>query len=356
MKIILFAVFFSLFLIPSRAYSQAPDSLGVYSFVPEQPAFKGGDEALYKFINDNIQYPADALHEKKSGKILVRVVIDEEGEVNSIKAIRGVCPSLDSEAMRVISLTSGKWTSGKIAGKPVKAYKFIPVNFKIDTTTNEIVSQKVEFIGGDSAFLLFVKANVKIPRIIVEANLWADSRVAVTIDSSNQITSTIPGPGQKDLNKEAIRLIKLTQGKWYCSNKHSDLTKVVTIHFTKELISPDGKNIITMPNEDIIGIATDRDPAFSKAHDAYIQKDYPTALSLFQDCIDKNPDYRAARMMHAMILALMGRLENACDELNKLSHENVGGARIQKFYQAICLDKYEKKDPSHVMIIVSRLF
>jgi len=294
------------------------------------------------------------LREKKSGKILVRIVIDEKGDLSGIKTIRGVYPSLDGEAIRVLSLTSGKWESGKLSGKAVKTYKFIPVNFKIDTTTNEDVSQKIEFIGGDSAFLSFAKANVKIPRIIVEANLWADSRVAVTIDSSNQITSTIPGPGQKDLNKEAIRLIKLTQGKWYCSNKHSDLTKVVTIHFTKELISPDGKNIITMPNEDIIGIATDRDPAFSKAHDAYIQKDYPTALSLFQYCIDKSPDYRAARMMHAMCLALLGRLENACDELSRLVQENIGGTQIRNFNQKVCLAKYEMRYPSRVRVKVTR--
>ena len=355
MKIILFVICFSLSLIPSELYSQAPDSLGVYSFVPEQPAFIGGDEALYKFINDSIQYPADALKEKKSGKVLARIVIDEKGEISAIKAFRGVCPSLDDEAIRVISLTSGKWESGKLSGKAVKTYKFIPVNFKIDTTADEIESQKMEFIGGDSAFFAFIKNNVQIPQIVAEADLWADSKIAVSFDSSNKITNIISGPGQQDLNDEAIRLIKLTQGYWKRINlnkKIKNITTVVTIHFTKSLIAPKGKNIVS--KEEVIHLATSikRDPLFKRAHDKYLEKDYSNALPLFEECIEKNHEYIASRFMRALCLSLLGRLENACHDLNWLVENNVKGENIEPMRQAICINKYLTPNPQGAKVIV----
>ena len=343
------------------SYSQTPDSIGVYSFVPVAPVFKNGEQALFQLIHDSIQYPADALREHKSGKVQLKFIINENGDVSEVKAIRGICPSLDAEAIRVVSLTSGKWESGKISDKAIKTYKYLPITFTIDTTADEAESQKMEFIGGDSAFFSFIKKNVQIPRIVAEANLWTDAKILVTFDSTNHITraTSISINGQKDLINEGIRLVNLTEGKWSRTSpkkNYGPLTKLVTVNFTKDLIAPQGKNLIIIPNEDIVEIANNYDPAFRSAFDAYIAMDYPTALSLFEKCLEKNPDYRAARMEHAICLALMGRLDNACDEFNKLSHENIGGMRIQKFYQLICLEKYETKDPSHVRVLINRYF
>jgi protein TonB len=92
--------------------------------IEKKPEFPGGGEqALMKWIVQNIQYPQIAKDMGIKGKVFVQSVTNAE-------IIRGVDPSLDKEALRVVK-SMPKWKPGEQRGKPVKVSFQIPINFTL---------------------------------------------------------------------------------------------------------------------------------------------------------------------------------------------------------------------------------
>jgi TonB family protein len=102
-----------------------------FAVVEQKPSFPGGDTALLSFISKNINYPADAKDSGIEGKVYVQFVIDRNGDVKNVSILKGVCPVLDIEAMRVIKMLP-RWEPGKQRGKTVEVSYLIPINFKMD--------------------------------------------------------------------------------------------------------------------------------------------------------------------------------------------------------------------------------
>ena len=99
----------------------------------EQPEPKGGMAGMYNFIQRKMKYPEDARLNKIEGKVYVGFIVDEEGKIPSenIKIEKGLYPSLDEEAMRLVSILP-KWKPGKdINGDPVKVRMIISIIFKL---------------------------------------------------------------------------------------------------------------------------------------------------------------------------------------------------------------------------------
>jgi len=101
-----------------------------YITVPEMPSFPGGEEALLKFVYDNIRYPADALENGIEGTVILQFVVTATGDVSRIVIIRRADPLLDAEAVRVVSIMP-RWRPGKQDGNPVAVYFSLPVAFRI---------------------------------------------------------------------------------------------------------------------------------------------------------------------------------------------------------------------------------
>jgi bla regulator protein blaR1 len=100
----------------------------LYVAVEENPSYPGGMEALYKFIQANLQYPESARQNKVEGTVLVQYTIDKEGAVRQAKVMRGVSPELDLEALRVTNLITG-WKPATQNGKHLKRVVTMPVQF-----------------------------------------------------------------------------------------------------------------------------------------------------------------------------------------------------------------------------------
>jgi len=101
-----------------------------YSVVEESPKFDGGENGLYKYIKRHLVYPNKAIDEQIEGVVLVKFMVDENGNVADTKVVQGVDKLLDDEAIRVINKLP-KWDPGKMGGIPVRVYYIIPVEFKI---------------------------------------------------------------------------------------------------------------------------------------------------------------------------------------------------------------------------------
>ncbi|MDE6561780.1 MAG: energy transducer TonB [Muribaculaceae bacterium] len=98
--------------------------------IPVAPIFKGGSQGLEKWIQEHLQYPADAARAKIEGRVIVEFVIDKNGAVTSPRVVRGINDVFNSEALRVIK-SLPRWTPGYAHGKPAKTRYTYPVTFKL---------------------------------------------------------------------------------------------------------------------------------------------------------------------------------------------------------------------------------
>ena len=108
----------------------AEEEISVFIIVETAPEFIGGEKAFHEFLNKNIVFPEDAKQKGISGTVYVEFIIDTDGSVKDIKILRGIYPSLNNEAIRVIKLSNGKWKPGEQRGKPVKVKMVVPVKFE----------------------------------------------------------------------------------------------------------------------------------------------------------------------------------------------------------------------------------
>ncbi|WP_413670419.1 TonB family protein [Mucilaginibacter sp. Mucisp86] len=96
----------------------------------QQPAFKGGTQALNDFLKAKIIYPEYSRQNCISGIINVSFMIAKDGTVHDAKVQDGPGIDLDDEALRVIKLTSGQWTVP--AGYNLKTNIVQPIRFDPD--------------------------------------------------------------------------------------------------------------------------------------------------------------------------------------------------------------------------------
>lgn len=96
------------------------------------PEFPGGAKALMEYLARNIKYegPITQGDIGISGRVIIQIIIDKEGNVTDPKVVRSVDPYLDKEALRVVSHMP-KWIPGTQQGKPVAVKYTIPVSFRM---------------------------------------------------------------------------------------------------------------------------------------------------------------------------------------------------------------------------------
>ncbi len=117
--------------IPSTSdEDEEEDGNTIFVVVEEMPEFPGGDGELLRFLNGNIRYPVIAQENCIQGRVICGFVVNRDGSVVDAEVLRGVDPSLDKEALRVIG-TMPKWKPGMQRGKPVRVKFTVPVTFRL---------------------------------------------------------------------------------------------------------------------------------------------------------------------------------------------------------------------------------
>lgn len=102
----------------------------VLTHVEQMPKFPGGDAELYKFISNNLNYPAMAIENNVQGRVVVQFVVTKDGSIGNVKVVRSVDRDLDNEAIRVCKKLP-KFIPGKQNGQPVNVWYTLPVTFKL---------------------------------------------------------------------------------------------------------------------------------------------------------------------------------------------------------------------------------
>ena len=101
----------------------------LYINVDKKATFPGGDKEAAAFIKENLKYPEDA--DGAHGRVIVNIIVEEDGSISDIEIVRGVHPSLNAEAVRVVKLMP-KWQPAERGGKPVRSRFNFPVYFRLE--------------------------------------------------------------------------------------------------------------------------------------------------------------------------------------------------------------------------------
>lgn len=98
------------------------------------PKYAGGEEAMTKYLQDNLKYPEDAKTKGIEGTVYVDFIVDKKGAVREVAATDFTLEQVDStlvnEAVRVVS-TMPAWVAGTKGGKPVDLAYSIPITFEL---------------------------------------------------------------------------------------------------------------------------------------------------------------------------------------------------------------------------------
>ncbi len=104
----------------------------VYTVLEVQPKFPGGTQSFMQYLAANIRYPAADRENNVTGRVVLQFVVEKDGSLTDIKAVRGPSQAMMNEAIRVLS-SSPKWEPGIRNGQPVRSQFTVPVNFALGT-------------------------------------------------------------------------------------------------------------------------------------------------------------------------------------------------------------------------------
>ena len=112
-------------IVPKEEEDGEGELLGV--IIEDYAEFPGGEDALYKFLDDNVRIPNEFCG---TGTVVVRFVVEKDGSISKPQVIRHLSKECDDEALRVVGLMP-KWKPGSQSGIPVRQEFTLPISFFI---------------------------------------------------------------------------------------------------------------------------------------------------------------------------------------------------------------------------------
>ena len=207
----------------------------VYQIVEQMPQYTGGEQAMMKYVAENIKYPQAAKDKNISGRVFVGFVIEKDGSVSNVKVVRGIGGGCDEEAARVIK-EMPKWKPGMQKGKPVRVNYMMPIFFKLDdgqpakTVKKEkasnpdmtpdkngvyqIVEEMPQFPGGEKGMMEFVTKNIAYPQEARDKEIEGRVFVRFVIEKDGSVSDVKVAKGiGGGCDEEAVRVVK-AMPKW----------------------------------------------------------------------------------------------------------------------------------------------
>ena len=238
---------------PVRILEKSNDS--IYQIVNEMPKFPGGEQAMMKFVAQNVKYPEKAKDEGISGRVFISFVVEKDGSISNVEVKRGIGGGCDEEAVRVIS-SMPKWKPGMHKGEPVRVSYQMPIMFKLGQTNDEnkttvktvvagddehswkastatipdnpakdnmkpdkngvyqIVEEMPSFPGGDRELMEHIAKNIKYPQEAMDKEIQGRVFVSFVVEKDGSVSNVELKRGiGGGCDEEAIRVIS-TMPKW----------------------------------------------------------------------------------------------------------------------------------------------
>lgn len=123
----------------------------IFTIVEAQPEYEGGIDAFNKYLREELTYPLEARRMGVEGRVDVEFVVDKDGSVSEVTAVKGIGAGCDEEAVRVLQNAPG-FKPGTQNGKPVRVRMAQPITFKLErsltnkdnSTGGSIIIEQVE--------------------------------------------------------------------------------------------------------------------------------------------------------------------------------------------------------------------
>lgn len=105
----------------------------IFTIVEEQAQPKGGLQAFYKYVGEQLadKYPRQAQRMGIEGVVYVQFVIEKDGSLTDVKAIKGIGGGCDEVAEEVVK-NAPAWSPGKQRGRAVRSRRVIPIRFVLN--------------------------------------------------------------------------------------------------------------------------------------------------------------------------------------------------------------------------------
>ena len=102
----------------------------VHEIATKMPSYPGGFQELFKYLQNNINYPPQATIAHIEGRVIVAFIVEKDGSLTGVRIAKSVHPSLDEEAVRVVSAMPN-WIPGEEDGHPVRVRYVLPITFNL---------------------------------------------------------------------------------------------------------------------------------------------------------------------------------------------------------------------------------
>ncbi|MDN3686269.1 TonB family protein [Cyclobacterium jeungdonense] len=114
--------------------------------IEQQPAFKGGMEAFYNYVENELRYPLEARQKGIEGQVEIQFVVEKDGSLSNVFAIHGIGAGCDAEAVRVIK-NSPAFDPGKQRGSPVRVRMVLPIRFSLNKPDSDKLPSGIFSVG-----------------------------------------------------------------------------------------------------------------------------------------------------------------------------------------------------------------
>jgi periplasmic protein TonB len=116
---------------PVEKEPEKPKDDQIFTIVEQQPEFPDGASAMFKWLGQNIKYPAIARENGIEGTVYVGFVVNTDGSIVDVTVKRGIGGGCNDEATRVVQ-SMPRWKPGKQQGRAVRVAYTLPIKFKLE--------------------------------------------------------------------------------------------------------------------------------------------------------------------------------------------------------------------------------
>jgi TonB family protein len=207
------------------------DGKMVYQFTEILPYYPGGQDAMIRFLQENLRYPELAKQNKVEGIVVVSFVVDESGKIlrpfGQINMPNDNKRTLVEEAVRVVQ-SMPNWIPAQHKGKSVRCTMQLPVNFSLASLSSKSGDPQPEFPGGMEGLMKYLGEQIKYPEEAKKANAEGMILVQFLVNEDGSLDQVKQVEGSKvahpALLTEAIRVVK-AMPKWKPAVKDGTVVK-----------------------------------------------------------------------------------------------------------------------------------
>jgi TonB family protein len=189
-----------------------PDTTRVFSFVEQMPALPGdgGNLALVKAIQQQLQLPAEVREGRVEGRVFVRLVVGASGVGRQAAVVQSLSPTCDAAALAAVARLP-RLVPGRYNGQPVAVVLTVPVMFlsprHIFAATE--VARQAQYPGGDAALEQYLQKNCTTPTEVQQRDLQGRVTVRFVLKADGRIgASEVLTPLCASCDEEALRLVR----------------------------------------------------------------------------------------------------------------------------------------------------